>query len=312
MSKFHEPVLPEEGIFLKRKQRYLDVTKACYRGVFFRILIILAEFIGYYFTKSQALLVDAIATTLDICFSFFLIASIRYASKPPDENHPFGHGRFEPIAGFQLSLVLVASGLYLCFNELMGSINQELKQFPLYSFLIPLFSAVILEGCFQYFRKTAKKSHSSALLADAYHIRSDALSSVIASLSLVFALIFPSMGSTLDHIGAFFIAFLMVLTGVGSLKENLFQLLDKRPSDSYLEVIKNAANSIKGVLGTEKLRVMRYGPDAHVDIDIEVDPELSVMKAHRIAQHVRAKIQDTCPEVQDVMVHIEPYFEGDH
>lgn len=312
MSKFHEPVLPEEGIYIKRKQRYLDVTKACYRGVFFRIVIILAEFIGYYFTKSQALLVDAIATTIDICFSFFLIASIRYASRPPDENHPFGHGRFEPIAGFQLSLILVASGLYLCFNEIQGSIEQQLKNFPLYSCLIPLFAAAILEVCFRYFKHVAKKAHSSALLADAYHIRSDALSSVIAALSLLLALIFPSMGSTLDHIGAFFIAFLMVLTGISSLKENLFQLLDKKPSNQYLEMIKNAASSIPGVLGTEKLRVMRYGPDAHVDIDIEVDPDLSVMHAHRIAQHVRAKIQDKCPEVQDVMVHVEPYFEGDH
>jgi len=312
MDRFHEPVLPEQSIFEKRKKRYFDVTQACYRGVVFRVLIIIGEFIGYYFTKSQSLFVDAIATTLDICFSFFLIVSIKYASRPPDENHPFGHGRFEPIAGFQLSLILIFSGIYLCYNELKESIVLEPKQFPVYSILIPLCAALILEFCFQYFKKVAKKSHSSALLADAYHIRSDAISSLIAFISLTLALIFPSLGSVLDHTGAFFIAFLMLLTGVSSLKENLFQLLDKKPTEDYLNTIKNAALSINGALGVEKLRVMRYGPDAHVDIDLEVDPLMSVMNAHRIAQHVRAKIQDTLPEVQDVMVHIEPYFEGDH
>jgi len=312
MDKFHEPVFPKKHIHSLRKDRLKSVTLACYRGIFIRLFIILAEVVGYLFTQSQALWLDAISTSLDICFSFFLVLSIKYASKPPDENHPFGHGRFEPIAGLQLAVILVVLGIILGGEQFRSTFIAHEKTFPFYTFLIPLLAAFLMEGCFRYFKYVAKKSHSSALLSDAYHFRSDALSSVLATLALGLGQIRPEYASICDHIGAISIAFMMIVTGFRSIFENLHQLLDKKPSKSYLNKIIEAAFKIKGVLGTEKLRVQRYGPDAHVDIDIEVDPKLSVMKAHRIAQEVRASIQEEMPEVQDVMVHVEPYFESDH
>lgn len=312
MDRFHEPVNPRKDLLLLRRARYKEVTKACYRGIYIRLAIIALEVAGFLFTQSQALWLDAISTSLDIAFSVFLVVSIKYASKPPDENHPFGHGRFEPIAGLQLSLILVIFGSILGLDQFKNTFSSEAKVFPFYTFLIPLFAAVAMEGCCQYFKHVAKKSHSSALLADAYHFRSDALSSVVATLALGLAQIDPSYSAISDHLGAFAIALMMIVTGFRSIGENLHQLLDKKPSKSYLAKINQAAMKVKGVLGTEKLRVQRYGPDAHVDIDIEVDPKMSVMKAHRISQEVRASIQEDLPEVQDVMVHVEPFFEDDH
>lgn len=312
MSKFHEPVIPRQNLLSLRRLRYKEVTKACYRGIYIRMFIIALELLGFLFTKSQSLWLDAISTSIDICFSLFLVLSIKYASKPPDENHPFGHGRFEPIAGLQLSVILVVFGVILGIDQFKNTFVSEQTSFPFYTFLIPLFAAFCMEGCFRYFKYVAKKSHSSALIADAYHFRSDALGSVFATLALGLGLINPSYAGFCDHMGAIAIAIMMIITGASSIGENLHQLLDKKPSRAYLSKIHEAALRVKGVLGTEKLRVQRYGPDAHVDIDIEVDPKLSVMKAHRIAQEVRASIQEELAEVQDVMVHVEPYFEDDH
>lgn len=312
MDKFHQPIKPGAHVHRLRQERLGSVMRACYRGITLRLIIILAEFIGYILTQSQSLWLDVISTSLDICFSFFLVLSIKYASRPPDENHPFGHGRFEPIAGLQLAVILVVFGGILGVQQFKGTFYQTHTVFPFYTFLIPLVAAVFMEACYHYFKYTALKTHSSALLADAYHFRSDALSSVFATLALGLGLINPHFASLCDHIGAICIATMMVITGLRSTAENLHQLLDKKPSKEYLHKIAQAAMRIKGVLGTEKLRVQRYGPDAHVDIDIEVDPKLSVMKAHRIAQQVRSSIQEEHPEVQDVMVHVEPYFEADH
>jgi cation diffusion facilitator family transporter len=312
MVKFHDPVLPKKQLDKLRKARFKEVTSACFRGIYFRLIIILAEVLGYVFTGSQALKVDAISTSLDICFSLFLVLSIKYASRPPDENHPFGHGRFEPIAGLQLALILVAMGAVLGIEQFKNTFDESTRTFPYYTFLIPLAASFLLEAGYRYFKYVAEKSHSSALLSDAYHFRSDAVSAVIAALALGLGLINPKYAAFCDHMGAIVIALLMIITGLRSVLENLHQLLDKKPSSSYLNKIKDAVFKVEGVLGTEKLRVQRYGPDAHIDIDIEVDPKLSVMMAHRIAQKVRASIQDELPEVQDVMVHVEPYFESDH
>lgn len=312
MKKFHDPIALSHNVNISRKLRLESVTKACYRGIFLRSIIIIAELIGYAFTKSQSLWLDAISTSCDICFSLFLVFSIKYASRPPDENHPFGHGRFEPIAGLQLSLVLVVLGAILGFEQLKGAVFISSATFPLFAFMIPLGAAILLEICFRYFKHVASKTHSSALLSDAYHFRSDAISSLVAALALGLGFIDSEYAAFLDHMGAFVIASIMIVTGVKNVFDNLHQLLDKKPSKTYLTKIIEATFKVGGVLGTEKLRVQRYGPDAHVDIDIEVDPTLSVMNAHRIAQEVRASIQEALPEVQDVMVHVEPYFEADH
>lgn len=312
MKKFHDPIALSKNVNLSRQLRLESITKACYRGIVLRSVIIIAELAGYAFTKSQSLWLDAVGTTCDICFSIFLVFSIKYASRPPDENHPFGHGRFEPIAGLQLSIVLVTLGAILGFKQLKGAVFISSATFPFYTFLIPLLAAILLELCFQYFKYTASKTHSSALLADAYHFRSDAVNSLVAALALGLGVINTEYAAFLDHMGAFIIAIIMIITGVRNMFDNLHQLLDKKPSKTYLGKIIDAAFKVKGVLGTEKLRVQRYGPDAHVDIDIEVDPLMSVMQAHRIAQEVRVSIQETLPEVQDVMVHVEPYFEADH
>ena len=116
----------------------------------------------------------------------------------------------------------------------------------------------------------------------------------------------------MDHLGAMTIAALMVYVGWHAIQDNLHQLTDHTPNEELFSRVRASAMRVPGVYGTEKVRIQRYGPDAHVDIDIEVDPKLPVDQAHRISQKVRAHIQADWPQVQDVTVHIEPYYANDH
>jgi cation diffusion facilitator family transporter len=161
-------------------------------------------------------------------------------------------------------------------------------------------------------RTVATEQKSPALLAEALHFRTDSLNSGFALLALVAAALFPEVSGLCDRVGAIAIALCMTGMGLFGAKKNLNQLLDRTPESELFDLVQHAAMHVEGVLGTEKIRIMHYGPDAHVDIDIEVDPHLSVEVAHTISQHVRLSIQNAWPQVQDVTVHIEPYYKDDH
>ena len=283
------------------------------RGVILRSMIIIAELLGFVFLNSSSLLLDALSSLFDVGASLFLIFFIRIADKPPDQDHPFGHGRFEPIAGLQLGLLLAVLGGAMLIQQLfaLSSAPQGKVIQPL-TWLIPLGAVVLLEVSYQKIKQIAKKQNSPALLADAIHYRIDALNSLFAMIALLFAAYFSPYSAFCDHLGAIVIAMLMIVIGIFAAKNNINQLLDRVPPQQFFEKVKFASMRTKGVLATEKILIQLYGPDAHVSIDIEVSPELSVEKAHEITQQVRAEIQKEWPAVRDVIVHVEPYYAGDH
>ena len=278
-----------------------------------RSVIIFAEIFGFVFLNSSALLLDALSSLVDVASSLFLIVCIRLADKPPDRNHPFGHGRFEPIAGLQLGLLLAVIGGGMLIQQISAiTRGSEGKVIDPYTWLIPLGAVILLEIAYLHLKRTAKRQHSPALLADAVHYRIDGINSLFAMIALLLAAYFPQYSVLCDHLGAVTIALLMVGIGIYASKNNLNQLLDRAPPESFFEVVRTSALKVEGIKATEKIRIQFYGPDAHVSIDVEVDPELSVEQAHELTQHVRAEIQKAWPAVRDVIVHVEPYFAGDH
>ena len=158
----------------------------------------------------------------------------------------------------------------------------------------------------------AKNEKSAALEADAYHFRIDSLNSLLALVALLMAAFFPTWGYMFDHLGSIGIALFMTAIGLYSARNNAHQLIDRIPDASYFDLVRSAAKKVAGVHGTEKIGIQVYGPDAHVDIDIEVDPHMHVDQAHKISQQVRSSIQRDWPHVREVIVHVEPYYENDH
>ena len=213
----------------------------------------------------------------------------------------------------QLGLLLAVIGGGMLIQQLTAiSSESEGKVIQPLTWLIPLGAVILLEIAYQHLKKTAKRQHSPALLADAVHYRIDGINSLFAMIALLLAAYFPKYSNLCDHLGAVVIALLMVGIGIFAAKNNLNQLLDRVPSPEYFDKVQAAALRVDGVLATEKIRIQLYGPDAHVSIDIEVAPGLSVELAHELTQKVRAEIQKEWPAVRDVIVHVEPYYPGDH
>ncbi len=313
MSKFPEAIPLHRKVVLSRLQRRKELILTARRGVFLRGVIILVEIGGFALWGSSALFLDALASSMDIMASLVLIWCIRLADRPPDEDHPMGHGRFEPIAGLLVGFLMVFLGALSSFDQIKEMVTGgAVHSIDPVAWVIPLFALVVLEFCHQTLKKTAKRKNSPALMADAVHYRIDALTSCFALIALCMAAIYPAKAHFFDHIGAVFIALFMIVVGLIAARKNIHQLLDRSPPSADYEKVREAALSVEGVRATEKLKLQIYGPDAHVAIDIEVHPELTVAASHAITQRVRRAIQLEIPQVRDVIVHVEPHYPGDH
>lgn len=217
------------------------------RGVALRGAIIGAELIAFVYLNSSSLLLDAISSLIDIAASLFLIFCIKIADKPPDEEHPFGHGRFEPIAGLQLGLMLVAIGGGMLFQQLSAlAKGGAARAIDPLTCLVPIGAIILLEISYRILKKTAERENSPALLADAVHYRIDSLNSLFAAVALIFAAFFPRHSVAIDHWGAVLIALFMIGMGIYAARNNLHQLLDRTPDKSYFEKVRDAAMKVPG------------------------------------------------------------------
>lgn len=313
MPQFPKPLhLPDQVLQLRAK-RLQEVLVAAKFGVSIRLAVILIELIGIIFINSSSLFLDVISSMMDIATSLFLIFCIKLAQRPPDTNHPFGHGRYEPMGGLLLGIFLMVLGAAMCGLQCFRIIEGKGESFiHHWSWAFPAVAMVILEIAYRLMIRTARQQDSTALAADAIHYRIDSLTSLFATVALWVAGIWPAWASSIDHAGALVIALFMIVIGWIAAKENFHQLMDRTPDLEYFEKVRIAAFRAYGVEGTEKIRIQQYGPDAHVDIDIEVKPSMSVERAHKISQQVRLEIQKAWPSVRDVTVHIEPYYANDH
>ncbi len=311
--RFPDPVKLPETVEITRRKRCEAITHSVKIGTAVRLFIISAELFGVLWYGSATLLLDALATCVDVISSILLIVFIRLAERPPDDDHPFGHGRYEPLAGLHLGLFLIVIGVSMAAKQSFNLYTEEHQELlGTYLWLIPAMAVVLLEFAYRYMRRVAEETKSAALFAEAAHFRVDIITSIVALFALGFASVYTNSGQVFDHFGAIIISIFMIGLGLIAAKENLQQLMDKKPDDKYFETVRTAACRTAGVEDVEKIKIQLFGPDAHVSVDIEVQPDLSVFDAHEITQHVRAEIQKDWPSVRDVIVHVEPYFPGDH
>lgn len=312
-SKFPSPLGVPEEVPIARKNRYEALVRASIQGISVRVLIALVELIAAGVFGSAALFMDALSTTVDIFSSLILVLSFKLASRPPDGNHPLGHGRYEPLAGLQMGLFLAfLGGVMFFYNTAEFAHPDPYSSLHPMLWAIPFGSVLLLEMSYRLMIRTAKKQNSPALAADAVHYRIDSITSVFATLALLSASYAPKFNQFFDHLGAAFIAIFMVIVGFNAARKNMHQLLDRIPEKGYFDRVRKAAMRAEGVRGTEKVRMQLFGPDAQVSIDVEVDPGLTVDAAHRISQRVRVEVQKEIPFARDVIVHVEPYYPDDH
>jgi len=313
LNTFPEPLTLSDDVSRIRNRRTSRLIKVSWLGISVRCFVILMEMIGLWFLGHSVLLVDALASGADVLTSLAILFAIRLAEQPPDEDHPFGHGRYEPLAGFQLGLLILVVGIGMFAYQLFAAISHvQSEVIGWVSWTIPLTAALLLELTCRIVFKMARQEKSSAMLAEAYHYRVDAITSLVAAFGLIIASQIPGYGHLIDHITAMILSVFMVCLGWVAARENLNELTDKIPNQDYFDRVISSAMKVGGVLEVEKVRIQTAGPDAHVNIDIEVDPDETVDHAHLIAQQVRHQIQLDWPTVREVVVHVEPYYEADH
>jgi cation diffusion facilitator family transporter len=270
-------------------------------NVFLSAIKLVAGVVGH----SHALVADAIESLTDIFSSIIVWRGVVVAAEPADEDHPYGHGKAEPLAAAVVSgiLLFVAGWITIEASHNLGQPRPAPKVFTL---LVLLAVIVIKECLFRFVSREADSVENSAVRADAWHHRSDAITSVAAAAGISVALIGGQNFAWADDAAALAAAGVIAWNGWRLLRPALSELMDKAPDRKLAEQIQRIAETIPGVAGVEKCFVRKMGYQFYAEMHVEVDPQMTVLRSHQIAHEVKDKIRDTISVVSDVLVHIEP------
>ena len=254
---------------------------------------------------STAVVADGLESAGDVLASGFVLLGLTLAAKPADSNHPYGHGRAETLTGFILGLVLVATGAIIAFRsvESMHDPHPVPSTFVIWPLLL---SAAVKTALSTTKFRYGKRILSAALLADAWNDLTDVASATAALIAVGLTLSDPQRFPAADHYGGAIVGLIVVSTGLRVAREAGSQLMDTMPSEALMTTIRGVALSVPGVHGVEKCYARKTGLQYHVDLHLEVDPNMTVRESHNIATEVRILIKESLNWVADVLVHVEP------
>lgn len=266
--------------------------------------------LGGVFGNSYALIADAIESLTDIFSSLLVLLGLKYASRPADKNHPYGHGRIEPLVTFIVVGFLIIAAMVIAY-ESIKNINTPHELPKAWTLLVLAPLILWKEISFRMVIKRAKETNSSALRADAWHHRSDAITSVTAFIGISIALIFGEGYETADDWAALFASGFILYNSYLIFRPALGEIMDEHVYDDLVEVIRKVSLSVEGILGTEKCFIRKAGMQYHVDLHAIVDKNISVHSGHELAHKLKDTLRAEIPQLGHVLIHIEPdEYEG--
>lgn len=282
---------------------YKKATRVSIITVIINTVLAIFKVIAGIVGKSSAMIADGIHTFSDIATTVVVIIGLKISNKDADEKHPYGHEKFEPEISKIVSLLLAGTGVFLAYNSIQILLSGNLdtpKPIALYAALT---SIVVKEGMYWYTIITARKVKSIAMEADAWHHRSDAISSVGTLIGIAGA----RMGfKFLDPVAGVIVSLVLIKVGVEFYLKATGQLVDQSADDEVIEQIKEVAASIEGVKEINDLKTRKFGNKIYVDIEIQVDKRMTVEEGHHIANLVHDSIENTIEDVKHCMIHVEP------
>jgi cation diffusion facilitator family transporter len=255
---------------------------------------------------SQAVIADAVHSLSDLATDFAVIFGVKYWSAPPDEGHPYGHLRIEAMITTVIGLVLAGVAVSLAFKALSSLHELHVRPSSSIALIGPVLSIIIKEWLYRWTVLVGEQVKSSAVVANAWHHRSDALSSVPALLAVSISVIRPDW-AFVDNIGAIIISLFILKVSWDIIHPSLLELTDRGASRAEQDSIKKHAMKVEGVRDVHKVRTRRFGSNLHVDLHILVDPNMSVREGHKISMQVKRKLIADRLNILDVIVHLEPY-----
>ena len=285
-----------------RLQRSLRAT---FLGLAANVTLTVVKFLAGFFGHSQALIADAVESLADIFSSIIVWRGLVVAETPPDEDHPYGHGKAEPLAAAIVSAMLLLAAGLIAFHSLQGIIQPRVAPSP-WTLIILIAVIAVKEVLFRFVLHESTHVESSAVKTDAWHHRADAITSTAAFIGITIALVGGAGYEHADNWAALAAAFVIAFNGLRLLRPALNDLMDTAPDRELIENISASARTVTGVANVEKCLVRKMGWQLFVEMHVEVDPQMTVRRSHEIAHAVKDAVREKFPNVRDVLVHIEP------
>ena len=254
---------------------------------------------------SASVLADGFESAGDVVAAVAVFFGFAIASRPADEEHPYGHGRYETLTGLIVGIILFVAGIGICYRSLLGvqDVHAVPEFYGIWALLASMIAKAVMSAVkFHY----GKKIRSAALTADAWNDFVDILSAVTAMTALGLTLLDPGRFLVADHYGGFAVGLFVIFTGMRVARDTSSRLTDEMPDDEMVAAIREVSLTVPGAIGVEKCFARNVGLQYYVDLHLEVDPELTVRESHDIATEVRFAIRKRLDWVADVLVHVEP------
>jgi cation diffusion facilitator family transporter len=274
-------------------------------GMLVNLIFAAAKILGGLFGHAYVLIADGIESALDIAGSFVIWGGLKLAARPPDETHPYGHGKAEPIAAVVVALGVLAAAAGLAVQSVREILTPHHGPAP-FTLGILIVVIVVKEILFRYVNRIGRHVESTAVQTDAWHHRSDALTSAAAFIGISVALLGGEKWQSADDWAAVFACVVIAASGVRLLRPALYEIMDTAPRGQIIDLVRDAARAVPGVIEIEKLLIRKMGLSFYVDLHVKVNGAISVREGHHIAHAVKRAIQDSDRRIADVLVHIEP------
>lgn len=282
-----------------------QIKKVTWIGLFINVALAVLKFIVGFLGASQAVIADAVHSLSDMVTDFSVILGVRYWSAPPDEDHPYGHRKIEAIITVLIGATLVIVALGLGYKALSSIHEVHIRQTAWIAITGPVLSIILKEILYHWTVIVGTRVKSTAVIANAWHHRSDALSSVPAVIAVAASAMNPDW-AFIDHVGALIISVFILKVSWDIMSPSLSELADRGASLKDCSRIEKISMNVDGVRGVHAIRTRKCGESLFVDLHVVVDPEISVREGHNISEDVKEKLLKKGPRILDVVAHLEP------
>ena len=290
---------------MKDELRFQKAKQVSIVSIVGNLALTVIKLIVGFLSGSAALVADAFHSASDLVGTVILLKGMQIAHLPPDRDHPFGHHRAETITSEILALILILTAAGIGYDGINKLMKPGLIPPESIALVAAILSIVAKEAMYRYSHKIGTEINSDAILADAWHHRSDAFSSIAAFAGILGARIgFPQ----LDPIAALIVAFLILKAGISIYRRAVMTLMETAPSKEVLKQLLDAVEHEQGVKNVEDLRVRRYGSKMLIDLKISVLPHLTVEEGHSVAARAKERVMAVDESIQDVLIHVNPYY----
>lgn len=287
------------------KTNQQEASKTIYLSLLGNALLAIVKGLTGFFGNSYALIADAIESITDVFASLLVLFGLKYSTKPADANHPYGHGKAEPLITFAVVGFLLVSATVIAFQSI-ENIRTPHEVPESYTLLVLGGIIVVKEAFYRFISKKSKTTHSSSLSADAWHHRSDAITSLAAFIGISLAILLGEGYETADDWAALVASGIIIFNAYLIFRPALGEILDEHLHEDLVHKIREVATRVEGVKTTEKCHVRKTGMTYHVDLHVVVDGNIPVRQGHTIAHRLKDRLQHEYPEIAGILIHVEP------